>query len=174
MKTPRARSRMTVLAAATVFLAAATGLGALCGQPQKSHGLLAQLVGTPSVAPAGGNTPVLQPPDATATATRLVGLEQTAAAFDEFPIVWLGPSYHSVVPTASTAAGADLPLRSAAGEHDPGLRDPRDGTPIIPAFTDFALSYGDCQIPPGATGCGVPVGISIYPPDSPVISANTD
>ena len=106
-------------------------------------GLLALLLGGILWAVVGrgdGTTP--------ATADPLTSAVEDAREFDEFPVYWLGESFQG------------LPLERVARMDYPG-RWP--GEIYNVPWHEVSFSYGKCTIPPGATGCPVPLTIHITP-----------
>lgn len=72
---------------------------------------------------------------------------EDAREFDGFSIYWVGESFQG------------LPLDALYKVRSPGVPGYED----ITASDVVALDYGTCQIPPGQTGCPVPLSIIIYP-----------
>jgi hypothetical protein len=68
--------------------------------------------------------------------------------FEEFPVYWLGESFQG------------LPLAAVQRIDYPGAFP---GKPYNDPRNEVAFIYGDCTIPPGETGCPMPLSIDIVP-----------
>lgn len=150
---------------------AATAGGAICGEPsQKQPEPRAQE--TSAASPTILETAPAAPPTSPGKPTPVPA--DLAAAFDEFPLLWLGTSYDS-----DGDGIGDQELVAARPESESAFLNPKTGQQIRPAIRSFAFAYGRCKIAPHAQSCPVPITIIFYPaasapvPDEVVLSDPT-
>jgi hypothetical protein len=74
------------------------------------------------------------------------------------PVLWLGDEFDS-----NGDGKADMKLTLARRVYNEEVRL-ADGTLVIPEVRYYKLAYGDCEIPPGASGCPIPVSIQLSDP----------
>ena len=78
-------------------------------------------------------------------------LADEVAQFDDYPLLWLGPSYDV------DFDGTPDSITFAREEYTPPILNPATKDVLVPARRSYSISYGTCEIPQGATGCPVPL-----------------
>jgi hypothetical protein len=78
-------------------------------------------------------------------------LAEKVTSFDQYPLVWLGPSYDV------DGDGQPDAIRTARTASSPAFYDPTTGQLIRPEVRMFTISYGSCEIPDGASACPIPL-----------------
>ncbi len=101
----------------------------------------------------------LTSPPAGARADALLACKEAMSGFQRFPLVYAGDEV------------LGHPLSGCQKSETAPLLD-QSGTVALPSAEQFNIAYGDCEIPPNAESCPVPVTIVIDPPRGPTLPAS--